>query len=187
MVRYQVAKWNAFLATRERGRRVREDIERELARVDAGDTLVLDFSGVDGITVSFGDESIAKLVLARTAGDFTDRGFAIDGASEDVRETLETVLARRKLAAVNLRPSGEVEVLGDQGWLPDTLRAALDLKCFRASELAERLGLTPQAANNRLKLLVASGAVARELVVPEGGGKEFSYKAAIPAGAQDST
>ena len=180
MVRYQVARWNNFLATRERGRQVREDIEAKLAQLSAGDTLVLDFSGVDGITVSFGDETVAKLVLARAAGDFADRGLAIEGANEDVHETLETVMARRKVAAVAIVPTGEPEVLGEVGWLAETLKAALELQSFRATELAERLSITPQAANNRLRMLVASGAVARERTVPEGGGKEFGYRTAIP-------
>ena len=180
MVRYRVARWNNFLATRERGRQVREDIESKLAGLRAGDSLVLDFADVDGITVSFGDETVAKLVLARASGDFADRGLVIEGANEDVRETLETVLARRKVAGVILGATGEPEVLGEVGWLPETLKAALELQGFRAVELAERLGITPQAANNRLKMLVASGAVARERVVPEGGGKEFGYRTAIP-------
>lgn len=180
MVRYQVARWNNFLATRERGREVREEIEAELARLTAGDTLVLDFRGVDGITVSFGDETVAKLVLARAAGDLADRGLAIEGANEDVRETLETVLARRKMAAVVITEDGEPAALGEFAWLPETLKAALELQSFRATELAERLKITPQAANNRLRMLVASGAVARERTVPEGGGKEFGYRSAIP-------
>jgi hypothetical protein len=181
MIRYDVARWNSFLATRERGRRVREDVEAQLAKVAPGDTLVLDFAGVDGITVSFGDEAIAKLILARDAGDFVDRGMVVEGANEDVRETLDTLLARRKVAIVCVQASGEAAPLGEQGWLPATLLAALELQTFRATELAEKLNLTPQAANNRLRLLVASGAVAKERVVPEGGGKEFRYKAAIPA------
>jgi hypothetical protein len=182
MERYDVAaRWNSFLATRERGRRVREDIENHLAKVAAGDTLILDFAGVDGITVSFGDESVAKLVLSRESGDFADRGMAVEGANEDVRETLESVLSRRKLAVAIVNLDGEPEILGEQGWLPETLRAALDLQTFRASQIAERLGISPQAVNNRLKLLVASGAVARERAVPEGGGREFTYKVAMPA------
>lgn len=180
MVRYEVARWNNFLATRERGRQVREDIEAQFVALPAGDALVLDFSGVDGITVSFADESVARIVLARASGDFADRGLVIDGANEDVRETLETVLARRKVAAVTLSAGGDPEVLGEVGWLPETLKAALDLEAFRAADLAERLGITPQAANNRLRMLVASGAVARERIVPEGGGKEFGYRTAIP-------
>jgi hypothetical protein len=180
-VDYDVAgKWNAFLATRERGRRVREDIEAQLAKVKPGGNLVLDFTGVEGITVSFGDECIAKLILARSAGDFADRGLAIQGANEDVRETLEAVLARRKSAAVSLSHSGEAVILGERGWRSETLAEAIRLRSFSASDLAHALGITAQAANNRLKALVETGAVARERVVPEGGGKEFSYQVVIP-------
>jgi len=180
-VKYDVAaKWSPFLATRERGRRVREEIEQRLAQLSAGDNLVLDFSGVEGITVSFGDECVAKLILARSSGDFADRGLVIEGANEDVTETLEAVLSRRKFSAISLNSTGEPEVLGERGWLPATLAAAIELRSFSASDLAAILNLTPQAANNRLKMLVASGAVARERIVPEGGGKEFSYRIVIP-------
>jgi anti-anti-sigma regulatory factor len=180
-VKYDVAaKWSPFLATRERGRRVREEIEQRLAQLSAGDNLVLDFSGVEGITVSFGDECVAKLILARSSGDFADRGLVIEGANQDVTETLEAVLSRRKFSAISLNSTGEPEVLGERGWLPATLAAAIELRSFSASDLAAILNLTPQAANNRLKMLVASGAVARERIVPEGGGKEFSYRIVIP-------
>jgi hypothetical protein len=177
-----VERWSSsFLATRERGRRVREDVEHELGQLDAGQTLALDFAGVEGVTVSFGDELLAKLVIDRSTGQFVDRGLVVEGANEDVRETLETVLARRKVAAVNVDADGQPEVLGGPGWLPETLAAALELRSFSAVELAERLDLTPQAANNRLAGLVASGGVVREQVVPEGGGKEFGYRLAVPA------
>lgn len=180
-MRYEVGQWNAFLATRERGRRVREDIEKKIASVTPGETLVMDFSNVEGITVSFGDECIAKLILARASGDFVDRGLVVEDANEDVRETIETVLARRKVAVIGIAATGEAEVLGEAGLLPETLKAVVQLRSFKATELAERLGITPQAANNRLKMLVASGAVARERAVPEGGGKEFTYKVTMPA------
>lgn len=179
-MRYEVVKWSVFLATRERGRRVREDIEERLAELAVGDSLVLDFAGVEGITVSFGDECVAKIILARSAGDFADRGLVIEGANDDVRETLEAVLSRRNISAISLSASGEPQVLGERDWLPATLAAAIELRTFSASDLADRLDLTPQAANNRLKVLVASGAVARARVVPEGGGKEFSYTVVIP-------
>lgn len=180
---YRVAeRWSSpFLATRERGRRVREDVEDELGRIEAGHTLALDFSGVEGVTVSFGDELLAKLVIDRATGRFLDRGLVVEGANEDVRETLETVLARRKVAALNIDADGRPEILGGPRWLPETLEAALDLRSFSAVALAERLDLTPQAANNRLAGLIATGGVVREQVVPEGGGKEFGYRLAIPA------
>ena len=114
-MKYDVAaKWSPFLATRERGRRVREEIEQRLAQLSAGDNLVLDFSGVEGITVSFGDECVAKLILARSSGDFADRGLVIEGANEDVTETLEAVLSRRKFYTISLNSTGEPEVLGEK-------------------------------------------------------------------------
>jgi hypothetical protein len=181
-VRYDVAtRWSVFLATRERGRRVREDIEQELRGVAPGGNLVISFAGVEGITVSFGDECIAKLIVGRAAGDFVDRGLLMEGMNEDVRETMEAVLARRKVSAIALGSSGAPEVIGETGWMSSTLAAALELHSFGAADLAGRLHISPQAANNRLKMLVASGAVARELVVPDGGGKEFSYAIVIPA------
>lgn len=174
-------KWNSFLATRERGRRVREDIEHELERLPVDRTLALDFAGVEGITVSFGDECLAKLILARAAGDFVDRGLVVEGCNEDVSETIETVLERRKLAVVALSPGEGWELLGGPSWLPQTLAAALALGSFKATELADQLKLSPQAANNRLGILVASGAILRQRAIPEGGGKEFSYTSAVPA------
>src|SRR5581483_2145386 len=132
-MRYEVARWSVFLATRERGRRVREEIEQRLAELPVGDTLVLDFNGVEGSTVSFGDECVAKLVLGRMAGDFADRGLVIAGANEDVRETLDAVLSRRKLAAISMSPTREAHVLGMCEWLPATIDAAMILRSFSAS------------------------------------------------------
>jgi hypothetical protein len=178
---YRIADWNVFLATRERGRRVLTDVESHLAKVEPGAALALDFAGVEGITVSFGDEFLAKLLLARAAGDRDDRGLFIEGANEDVWETLDTVLERRKISAVGLEVTGRLAILGVRNWLPETLDAAVELRAFSAAALADRLSISPQAANNRLKALVATGAVVRERVVPEGGGKEFGYSVAVPA------
>jgi len=181
VARYEIGSGGVFFATRERGRRVREEIEQELARVSPRDGLEVSFKGVEGITVSFGDECIAKLIVARAAGDFDDRGLVIEDMNADVRETLEAVFLRRKMAVVALNDAGEPEILGEPAWMNVTLAAALELRSFRASDLAGRLHITPQAANNRLKNLVSSGAVARKRIVPSGGGKEFGYEVVVPA------
>ncbi|MBC6463848.1 winged helix-turn-helix transcriptional regulator [Actinomadura sp. HBU206391] len=65
--------------------------------------------------------------------------------------------------------------------LTETYQAARELQQFRATELAARLGTTPQNINNRLKKLVAAGAVLKQRVTDlERGGKEFGY-ALLPA------
>ncbi|MHB8438517.1 MAG: STAS-like domain-containing protein [Acidimicrobiales bacterium] len=180
-MQYDVSKWGVFLATRERGRQVREEIQEKLRELRSGETLELSFKGIEGITVSFGDECVAKLIIERSMGTLVDRGLVIDGANDVVREELEAVLSRMKISAVSMDAAGHPEILGERGWLPATLEAAMELRSFSASEVADKLNLTPQAANNRLKVLVASGAVVRQRVVPEGGGKEFSYTVVIPA------
>jgi len=98
LTRYQLKRWGAFLATRERGRQVRHHVIDHLSREPRADVLVLDFSGVESITASFGDELVAKLVLAEESGDSARPRILIEGASEDVRATLQITLARRHLA-----------------------------------------------------------------------------------------
>ena len=67
--------------------------------------------------------------------------------------------------------------------LATTLREAVSLRSFNVHELAERLDLTPQAANNRLRLLLRSGALQRERAKPERGrgGREFRYRVPVAA------
>lgn len=124
MERYQVGTWNAFLATREHGRQIREDIEDQLGKVPPGTALVLDFSEVSGITVSFGDELLAKLLVSGGPSEQAGREIVVEGANDDVRETLETALARRKLAAPAMRrPSSGSSV--SRGRIRHIIHAAL--------------------------------------------------------------
>jgi hypothetical protein len=51
------------------------------------------------------------------------------------------------------------DVLGEPSWVRQTLTAAVGLRSMKATDLVEQLRITPQAANNRLKMLVASGGV----------------------------
>lgn len=92
---------------------------------------------------------------------------------------------RRRLRAAVLSSRQGVQA----GYTPAPERAVFALfspvglitMCDCRTSPANRLRISPQAANNRLKVLVSSGAVARERIVPAGGGKEFSYRVAIPA------
>jgi hypothetical protein len=62
--------------------------------------------------------------------------------------------------------------------LDETIKLAQELRNFSALQIAGELGLSQQAANNRLKELVRNGALVRRRIVPERGGKEFLY--AVP-------
>jgi len=142
-----------FLATRERGRRVREDIEAQLAAMAAGETLSVDFADVEGITVSFATSaSPSSFSPVRPATSSTVA--SLSRPKRGRPQTLETVLEHARSRRVpdrtaTWRSSDSTIAATDAG-------VAQELRSFKAAELAARLGITPQAVNNRLKLLVAS-------------------------------
>lgn len=89
--RFNVGARGTFLATRASGQLMRAQVESMLAH----GSVVLNFSGVEAITVAFADELVANLFKARMAGQFADRTIGIERFSGDVWETLQTALSRR--------------------------------------------------------------------------------------------
>jgi hypothetical protein len=175
---YEVARFGAFLATRDSGAKLREDVERQLKRAPSVDAITISFAGVEAVTVSFADEFVGRLISERASGDLPDVAIALADMNADVEEALDVCLERRKAVALAIKGKKRVLMGGDE-FLAETLQVALKLRSFRATELAETLNITPQNANNRLKKLASSGALVRKRTAPEGGGKEFNY--ALPA------
>lgn len=91
--RYNVGANASFLATRATARVMRLDVEAMLAHT----SVVLDFYGVEAVTVAFADELVANLFKARMAGQFADRGIGIGRANDEVWEAIQTALTRRGL------------------------------------------------------------------------------------------
>lgn len=87
--RYRVAQHGTFFATRESGRRVRAEVERQLDMLPGGPGVVLDFAGVEAITGGFADELVANLVVVH------GRRITWTGTNKDVRETVERAIERR--------------------------------------------------------------------------------------------
>jgi predicted transcriptional regulator len=66
--------------------------------------------------------------------------------------------------------------------LDRTIRAAAELEDpFSVVELAKKMELSPQAANNRLRRLTKVGALQRERINPAHGGREFRYSVPVAA------
>jgi len=174
-----------FVATRETGRRERERLDQVAGQVAAGELLEIDLTGVEAMTISFADEFFGRFIASRAGSEIDEVGVVIDGpggaSGADLQETLEAVLDRRGIGVLWRDPEGDVTAIGGPAWFAPTFEQALDLKVFRATQLAERLDLSPQATNGRLKKLSAAGAVLRERIVPDGGGKEFAYRVATAA------
>jgi len=132
---------------------------------------------MEAMTVSFADELVGRVLAARSTGEWPDRLITLIIDSEDIRETVEAVLERRHLVALYREPgSNRYSALAAPSWYEATLELVREMKVFRAADLAARLKVTAQAANGRLQQLLSSGAVTRERLSPERGGKEFEYR-----------
>lgn len=177
-MRFDVTAYGSYLATRDTGAKVRDELEHDLRRASAGETVEVSFADVEAVTISFADEFLGKLVTERAAGLLLpDVALIVTNLNDEVREALHVCLERRDGVAV-YRHGRRHELLGaTDDILNQTFERARARQEFRASELADDLGISPQNANNRLKRLVEAGALLRVRTAPKGGGKEFVYRA----------
>lgn len=174
-ITFAVGQCGAFLATRSKARTIRADLEERIASQPATEVVVIDFSGVEAMTISFADEFLGRFYTTLKAGDVRPVAVLLAGLNEETTEAVTICLERRELFAASLN-GNERRLLGAQEFFAESYRRALELRRFKAGELAASLGITPQNANNRLKRLVEAGAVRKERVTSAGrGGKEFSY------------
>jgi sugar/nucleoside kinase (ribokinase family) len=140
------------------------------------DPVALDFDQVEAVDVPFADAFLGALLSGRLAGYHGEHPIVAINVSEGVRETLDATLRRRRLHLLGVT-LGQPQLLGGDDILELTLRAALAAGRFSAADLARRLNITPQAMNNRLKILLESGALSRIRTPRARGGKEFEYQA----------
>jgi hypothetical protein len=174
---------DGVLSGSDSGTRARASIERAIRGLTDDQPVVLDFADVRAVSVPFIDASLGRLLSGRAAGYYESHPIVVYGGVEDVRQTIDAALRLHHLYALALGGHLGAQLLGADEVLATTLREAVRLRSFNVHELAEQLDLTPQAANNRLRTLLRSGAVQRERAKPERGhgGREFRYR--IPATA----
>jgi DNA-binding transcriptional ArsR family regulator len=172
---FPVGQRGAFLATRNIARAILADLEERIASNLASEVVLVDFGAVDAMTISFADEFLGRFYTALAAGHIRAVAVLLRGLNEETAETITICLERRELIAAALVDGGKA-LIGAQDFLAESYRHALELRRFKAGEFAAALGITPQNANNRLKRLVAAGALRKERSISSGrGGKEFSY------------
>jgi hypothetical protein len=181
-VKVSMSRYGAVLTTREAGDRAWRDIEREIEAVGENDVVAIDFDGVDVITIPYADACLARLMSGKASGFYESHPLVLTSANDDVRETIGAALHLRHLVALCLAPGGAPHLLGGDQMLERTIQAAVELQDpFSVLQLAEKLDLSPQAANNRLRHLTRVGALQRERINPSHGGREFRYR--VPAAA----
>lgn len=177
-VTFSVNQLAEFPASRAQGREGRARLE-DLVADSRGLDLTVDFAGVTAMTISFADEFLGKFLatLDATSHDMT---VCVSGLNAENAETVEVCLERRERPVVVADGAGHLALLGDS-LLQETYRAAAARGSVRAAELAEALSISPQNVNNRLKRLVAVGALRKMRNVGAArGGKEFLYSTADP-------
>lgn len=167
-----LSRYGSVLASRETGQKVGSALAEALRQ----SSLLVDFSGVEVVTPPFLDEvleAVAGPLRRRESG----RILIVSGLNEDVRETLDIVLERARMALANL-DSDQLELLGGSDHLRETLAKAAEFgRPFAAPELAERLKLKLPNLNARLTALVEAGALSRERDQHAGRGIKFEYRA----------
>lgn len=171
---FSVVQLGKYPATRPLGQEGRARLDDLLEGVSNLD-LTIDFSGVEVMNISFADEFLGKFL---TSGELANSGatLKVTGLNADNRYSVVVCVERRKASLVVLEEDGSLSLLGDP-ILAETFTAAQELQQFKSSDIASKLGLSPQNANNRLKRLAGSGAVHKTQVTGSSrGGKEFAYE-----------
>jgi hypothetical protein len=151
---------------------VLHDLEEHIA--SGTSRLVIDFTNVEAMTVSFTDEFLGKYYSTLATQDDGPATVLVTGLNDDTRETIDLGLRRRELIALEQQGS-ELALLAASDVLQTTFELARKLETFTAMTVSERLGITAPNANNRLKRLVAARALLRRRGIAERGGKEFTY------------
>lgn len=181
---FNVVQLGAFPATRSNAREGRGVLDDIVAGAKVGTDLTIDFTSVTAMTYSFTDEFLGKFVSTLDAAN-QEITLKVTGLNVENTEAVSISLERRETQVAVLEADGTLKLVGSPP-LAEAFQAALELGEFKANDLAQRLSISPQNANNRLKRLAAVGALrkTRTTSAPRGG-KEFSY-AAVTATVPDA-
>lgn len=171
-----------YATTRDLGARVRSEVEARMREASPHEVIDLSFEKVEAMTVSFTDELLGKLLAVRAAGIDAQNPIVLTGLDEDKALEVNVCLERTGAVAV-AEHDGELTLLGGDAFLRDTFAEAVAAGDVTASELADRLGVTSQNVNNRLKRLVENGALIRRRRDPAAGGREFVYSSPVKVAA----
>lgn len=159
-----------IVGTREQGSKVRPEILHQLREIPEGETLILDFDGVQVFSGSFADEVVALPYQRLVNGEYGDRYIVIRSKEREVLEDLEAKLEKRELAILVIR-NGEWEVIGPLAeHLNETLRVIVSRGEISTPELAEVLDISLTNCNNRVVVLERLRLIERKRMNnPQGG------------------
>ena len=93
MIVFKFSSYGDSMGTRLLGAKIRADLRPLL---DKGETVVLDFSGIDTVTNSFADECIAKLLLEMSLDELKSKT-TFTGLTPLAERSILTALKRRQM------------------------------------------------------------------------------------------
>jgi len=178
VMHFRLSDWadDGVLVGRTEADRARSAVQAQLlAHRSGSDPVGIDARDIKTMSFPFADSFFTPLLSGWLAGYYDEHPIVVFGANEDVAETIDAALRLRSMGVISVSPETEATLLGGEPALRDTIAVAAKLGKFSATRLGVELGVTPQAANNRLKALVRMGALVRVPVVVPGGGREFEY------------
>jgi len=164
-----------LLRNRAKGEQARAALERELGATSSEEPVGVDFRGVRAMSVPFAEGFFVPLLGGWLTGYYDEQPIVVWGVDEDVAGTVDAVLRLRNMSVLAVQKD-QAALLGGEEALEQTALLAYELGEFSAPELAERLGITVQAANNRLKELVQRGTLARVAGIAPSGGRQYVYR-----------
>lgn len=173
---FRLSDWadEGILVGRDKGEEARSALQAELLKHRSAEEPVwIDAREIEAMSFPFADSFLTPLLSGWIAGYYDEHPIVMFGANEDVAETIDAALRLRNMGLISI--SDETKLLGGEPSLQAAIAIAAKLKRFSATQLGAELGLTPQAANNRLKALVRMGALVRIPIAVQGGGREFEY------------
>ena len=177
------------LVTRETGRSVRRQIEKEIAAEEGPTVFVLDFSGIGIVDYSCADEIIVKLISRSLGEEYGEMYLLLSGLNRHQMENVEVALERKKLAAICVNPSGEVWEFGEwkligilNKYLTETLDSVMGQGRITARDMASDLGIALNTAGTRLLNLLKKRLIARTEESLLEGGRQFNYSSLVKRG-----
>jgi len=176
-MRFALKSSGQVIASRDTGREIREKIEHLIEQMSATDTLYVDLEGVVAVSPSAADELFGRLFSELASGQFRARRVILEHVDADAEEILSGVFKRREVFAPALDEHNRLRLIGAPEYLEKTYEAAVALKEFTTSDIAEQFHLTLPAANNRLMRLWRTNLVARKESSARRGGREYVYSA----------
>ena len=154
---FQISQFGRRVGTRSEGEAARAQLLQILESLPDDGQLVIDLDGIEVLAGSFADEVIAKSLGLLISGVYGNRTMIVSSPSEELTEGLSDKLTQRNLAMVCVKtPKGRAWRIVGQLAEPhiETLKLITDRKKTTAKELAEALGIPPNACHQRLKRLV---------------------------------